>query len=239
MAESSTTRWADLEAALHYAFRDHRRLEEALTHASSLNEHRGDEPRRDNERLEFLGDAVLDLIISEALIERHPGATEGALSKMRARLVSEAALALVARRLELGRFLRLGRGEELSGGREKTSLLADALEAVVAAVYADGGYDAARVSVLAVLDPELSAESASGGGVDYKTQLQEYCQQRLGQLPLYRVTHESGPDHRKVFQVELMIHGQCYGQGTGKSKKEAEQQAARTALERLPRDEQR
>jgi len=239
MAESSTSQWAELETALRHTFRDRRRLEEAVTHASSLNERRGGEPRRDNERLEFLGDAVIDLIISEALIERHPTATEGALSKMRARLVSEAALAQVARRLGLGRFLRLGRGEELSGGRDKTSLLADSLEAVVAAVYADGGYDAARDCVLALLETELSAESASGGGIDYKTQLQEYCQQRFGQLPLYRVTHESGPDHRKVFQVELLINGHSYGQGTGKSKKEAEQQAAKTAFEQLPRNEQR
>jgi ribonuclease-3 len=187
--------------------------------------------------LEFLGDAVLDLIISEALVERDPEATEGALSKMRARLVSETALAQAARRLGLGRFLRLGRGEELSGGREKSSLLADAFEAVVAAVYHDGGYDAARRSVLAVLEPELTAESGSGGGVDYKTQLQEHCQQLFGQLPVYRVTRESGPDHRKVFQVELMINGRCSGTGAGKSKKEAEQQAAKEALERLPRDE--
>jgi len=234
MAQASTNQWAELEAALRYPFRDRRRLEEALTHASSLNERRGGGPRRDNERLEFLGDAVLDLIISEALVERHPEATEGALSKMRARLVSEAALAQVARRVGLGRFLQLGRGEELSGGRDKTSLLADAFEAVVAAVYADGGYDAARRTVLALLEPELSAESGSVGGVDYKTQWQEYCQQRFGRLPLYLVTHESGPDHRKVFQVELMIDGRCYGQGTGRSKKEAEQQAAKTALEQLP-----
>ncbi|MBI3621804.1 MAG: ribonuclease III [Nitrospirae bacterium] len=232
MTESPTSQWADLEAALHYVFQDHRRLEEALTHASSLNERRGGEPRRDNERLEFLGDAVLDLIVSEALVERDPAATEGALSKMRARLVSETALAQAARRLGLGRFLRLGRGEELSGGRDKSSLLADAFEAVVAAVYHDGGYDAARRSVLTVLAPELTAESTSGG-IDYKTQFQEYCQQRFGQLPVYRVTRESGPDHQKVFQIELTINGLPCGQGTGKSKKEAEQQAAQKALESL------
>ena len=236
MTESSASQWTELEEALRYLFRDHRRLEEALTHASSLNERKGGEAVRDNERLEFLGDAVLDLIISEALVERHPGATEGALSKMRARLVSEAALAQAARRIGLGRFLRLGRGEELSGGREKSSLLADAFEAVVAAVYHDGGYEAARQSVLALLEPELALESVAGGVIDYKTQLQEYCQQYFGQLPVYRVTRESGPDHRKVFQVELMVSGRCYGEGTGKSKKEAEQQAAKSAIESLPQD---
>lgn len=234
MTHTPIAQWDELETALQYVFRDRRRLEEAVTHASSLNERRGAALRRDNERLEFLGDAVLDLIISEALVERYPEAAEGALSKMRARLVSEAALAQVARRLGLGRFLRLGRGEELSGGREKTSLLADAFEAIVAAVYHDGGYEASRRSVLALLEPELAAESTLGV-IDYKTQLQEYCQQLFGLLPFYRVTRESGPDHRKVFQVELMINGRCYGEGTGKSKKEAEQQAAKTALEQLPR----
>jgi ribonuclease-3 len=238
MAETSTAQWAELESALRHTFRDRQRLQEALTHASSLNERKGSEPRGDNERLEFLGDAVLDLIISESLIQRYPEATEGALSKMRARLVSETALARVARRLGLGRFLRLGRGEELSGGREKSSLLADAFEAVVAAVYHDGGFEAARRCVLTLLEPELAAELVSGA-VDYKTQLQEHCQQLFGQLPLYRVTRESGPDHRKVFQVELMINGRCYGDGTGKSKKEAEQQAAKMALEQLPRQEKR
>lgn len=238
MAQTSTPQWPELETALQHVFQDRRRLEVALTHASSLNERKGSEPRGDNERLEFLGDAVLDLIISEALIERYPEATEGALSKMRARLVSEAALAQIARRLGLGRFLRLGRGEELSGGREKSSLLADAFEAVVAAVYHDGGYEAARRTVLTLLEPEFAEELASGV-IDYKTQLQEYCQQLFGQLPLYRVTRESGPDHRKVFQVELMINGRCYGDGTGKSKKEAEQQAAKTALAQLPRQERR
>jgi ribonuclease-3 len=236
MTEPATPQWAELETVLHHVFHDPSWLEEALTHASSLNERRDGEPRRDNERLEFLGDAVLDLIVSEALVERDPEATEGALSKMRARLVSEAALAQAARRLGLGRFLRLGRGEELSGGRDKSSLLADAFEAVVAAVYRDGGYNAARRSVLAALAPELTQESTSGG-VDYKTRFQEYCQQRFGQLPVYRVVRESGPDHRKVFQVELTINGQPCGDGSGKSKKEAEQQAARKALDGLPQDE--
>jgi ribonuclease-3 len=237
MTQAPIIQWAELETVLQYAFRDRVRLEEAVTHASSLNERKGGKPRRDNERLEFLGDAVLDLIISEALVERYPEASEGVLSKMRARLVSEAALAQVSRRLGLGRFLRLGRGEELSGGREKTSLLADAFEAVVAAIYHDGGYAAAQRSVLTLLEPELAADRTAGGGIDYKTQLQEYCQQLFGQLPLYRVTRESGPDHRKMFQVELMINGRCYGEGSGKSKKEAEQQAAKTALGQLPRHE--
>jgi ribonuclease-3 len=229
-----------LEAALGYRFHDPRWLERAMTHRSFLNEPKDsgpDEDDQDNERLEFLGDAVLNLTVSDELVSRHPDATEGALSKMRARLVSEPALAQAARRLELGRCLRLGRGEELSGGREKRSLLADALEALIAAVYLDGGhdggYEAARRCVLAVLEPELAELPARELGIDYKTEVQERCQQRFGLLPVYRVSRESGPDHHKLFQVELTIGGRPFGEGAGKTKKEAEQQAAKAAWGRL------
>ena len=225
--------WSKLEAALGYVFHDARGLERALTHRSYLNEPKHGEPSEDNERLEFLGDAVLTLIVSEALAHRHPEAAEGALSKMRSRLVSEAALAQVAQRLGLGAYMRLGRGEELSGGREKRSLLANVMEALIAAVYQDGGYDAARRVMVAVLEPELAEIGDGGIGIDYKTQVQERCQQQLGLLPDYRVCRESGPDHRKVFHVELSIAGQLYGEGTGTTKKEAEQQAAMAAWERL------
>jgi ribonuclease-3 len=225
----------ELEAALGYTFRDRDLLARALTHRSHLNE-----PKRggqdDNERLEFLGDAVLNLAVSEALIDRRPEATEGALSKWRARLVSEPTLARVAGRLGVGQWLRLGRGEELSGGREKRSLLADGFEALIGAVYLDGGrdgYDAARRCVLAALEPELDESPDAESGLDYKTHVQEYCQQRFGVLPVYRVHRESGPDHQKVFHVELTIDGRSSGDGTGHTKKEAEQQAARAAWQRL------
>jgi ribonuclease-3 len=229
----ATAEWAELEAVLQYAFHERRWVEQAFTHKSSLNEPKGLGSSHANERLEFLGDAVLNLVVSEELIHRHPTADEGTLSKMRAWLVSEAALADVARRLELGRFLRLGRGEELSGGREKHSLLADVFEALVAAVYQDGGYGAVRACVLTVMAPELDELPVKGPGTDYKTQLQEYCQRLFGRLPVYRVSRETGPDHQKSFQVELTIKDQPYGVGTGRSKKEAEQQAAKAAWDRL------
>jgi ribonuclease-3 len=154
-------------------------------------------------------------------------------------LVSEPTLARVAARLGIGGWLRLGRGEELSGGREKRSLLADAFEALIGAVYQDGGYDAARRCVLAALEPELDESSDATLDIDYKTQVQERCQQRFGVLPVYRVCRESGPDHQKVFHVELTIAGRPYGDGTGHTKKEAEQQAAQIAWQRLHADDER
>jgi ribonuclease-3 len=216
---------------LAYRFRSPSLLDDALTHKSYLNE-APDPARRDNERLEFLGDAVLDLVISEALLSRFPQAPEGTLSKLRARVVSEAALSQVARRLELGGALRLGRGEELTGGRDKPSLLADALEAVIAAIYADGGIDAAREVVLAAFAEPLDNLSRPEV-TDHKTELQEVCQRAFGGLPVYRVLGESGPDHHKEFEVELSIRGEVYGIGTGRSKKEAEQRAAQHALQKL------
>ena len=204
----------------------------ALTHKSFVNEHRG-EALRDNERLEFLGDAVIDLAVSHRLMERFPEAREGELSKIRAAMVDEAGLALMARACDLGSLLRLGRGEELTGGRQKSSLLADGMEAVVAALYLDGGLD----PVLAVLDRFLGAafEQAAAGTLDrdYKTQFQELAQSRLRSAPRYRVVAEHGPDHSKVFEVELELKGEVVGHGAGRSKKDAEQAAAKLALETI------
>jgi ribonuclease-3 len=220
-----------LAERLGYCFRTPRLLEAALTHKSYLNE-APDPSRQDNERLEFLGDAVLDLVISELFLSRFPEAPEGDLSKLKAKTVSEAALSHVARRLDLGNSLVLGRGEDLTGGRDKPSLLADALEAVIAAVYLDGGLAAARhvvFTTFADLFDNLSRPEVA----DHKTELQEICQRDFSVLPVYRVLRESGPDHHKQFEVELSIRGEIYGVGTGRSKKEAEQQAARHALDRL------
>lgn len=216
---------------LNYHFQNPRLFEEALTHKSYLNES-PDPGRGDNERLEFLGDAVLDLLISELFVSRFPEAPEGELSKLKAKTVSETALSQVARRLDLGSALVLGRGEELTGGRDKSSLLADALEAVIAAVYLDGGLAAARQVVLTAFS-DLFDNLLRSDGADYKTELQELCQRDFSVLPVYRVLRESGPDHHKQFDVELSIRGEVYGTGAGRSKKEAEQQAAKTALERL------
>jgi len=220
-----------LAGRLGYCFRTPRLLEAALTHKSYLNES-PDPSREDNERLEFLGDAVLDLVISERFLSQFPGAPEGDLSKLKARTVSETALSHVARRLDLGSSLVLGRGEELTGGRDKPSLLADALEAVIAAVYLDGGLAAARQVVLTAFS-DLFDNLSRPEVADHKTELQEICQRDFSVLPVYRVLRESGPDHHKQFYVELLIRGEVYGVGTGRSKKEAEQQAARHALDRL------
>lgn len=220
---------------LKYQFTREALLNEALTHKSYVNERKGAN-RRHNERFEFLGDAVLSLIISEYLAVRYPELTEGALSKLKARLVSEAVLASAARRLDLGAHLRLGRGEELSQGRTKPSLLADGLEAVIAAVYLDGGLESARAFTLDVFAEELrEIESlpTTPGGEDYKTRLQEWCQQRYEALPRYVLVKESGPDHQKFFEVDVEIEGKVAGSGRGHSKKEAEQMAARQALEKV------
>ena len=204
----------------------------ALTHKSFVNEHRG-AGLLDNERLEFLGDAVIDLAVSHRLMERFPEAREGELSKIRAAVVDEAGLARMARELDLGSLLRLGRGEELTGGRQKSSLLADAMEAVVAALYLGGGLE----PVLALLDRflgEAFAHAAAGTlDRDYKTQLQELAQSRLRASPRYRVIAEHGPDHSKVFEVELELKGEVIGRGAGRSKKDAEQAAAKLALEAM------
>ncbi|MEK7726176.1 MAG: ribonuclease III [Nitrospirota bacterium] len=219
----------------HYRFRNPSLLAEALTHKSHVNE-RKCVPRTHNERLEFLGDAVLSLIISDHLAQLYPLLSEGALSKLKANLVSESSLAQAARRMNLGAMLRLGRGEELSKGREKHSLLADALEAMIAAVYLDGGLEASRSFTLGVLGEELrqaEAHQSTPGEEDYKTRLQEWCQKRYDQLPQYVVVRESGPDHQKHFEVEVRVNERVAGTGQGLSKKEAEQMAARCALDQI------
>lgn len=218
-----------------YRFTNPSFLIEALTHKSYVNERR-DSGRKHNERLEFLGDAVLSLIISDYLARRYPELSEGALSKLKAKLVSEAPLANAARRLDLGARLQLGRGEERSNGRGKASLLADAFEAIIAAVYLDGGFEASRNFTIEVLTDELrqiDVLQKKPGGDDYKTRLQEWCQKRYGLLPRYVIVRETGPDHQKLFEVEVQTNDRVLGSGRGHSKKEAEQEAAQRALERL------
>jgi ribonuclease III len=218
-----------LEERLGVPIADRARALGALTHKSFVNEHR-DLAGEDNERLEFLGDAVIDLLASEYLVERFPAAREGELSKLRAAVVDEAGLAAIGRSLGLGELLRLGRGEELTGGREKASLLADATEAVVAAVFLDGGLPAARAMAGRFLDEAYARASDGSLDRDYKTQLQEIGQARHRSSPRYRVVAESGPDHAKTFEIEVDIRGAALGRGSGKSKKDAEQRAAQAAL---------
>jgi ribonuclease-3 len=239
-----TTRIVDeaLEERLGHRFSTRELLERALTHSSAVAELRGASGEEaenvplpaDNERLEFLGDAVLELLASEYLLANFPEWSEGQLSKSRSRIVNAGSLEEAARRLRLGDHLRLGRGEEKTGGREKQTLLADAFEAVVAAVYLDAGLGAARGVLRRVLfEQALEERGERIAESDRKSALQEFLQGR-GQLPAeYRLAGESGPDHQKVFQIEVWVNGECLATGQGSTKKEAEQRAARTALDQL------
>jgi ribonuclease-3 len=230
-----------LEERLGYRFKHRELLEGALTHssaacdlrASRTGETTGGANLEDNERLEFLGDAVLELLTREYLLEKFPEWSEGQLSKSRARIVNARSLAAAARRLAIGDHLRLGRGEEKTGGREKPALLADAFEAVVAAIYFDGGLGAARGMLQGVLFEHAPEKHGEAAEPDQKSALQEFLQGR-GQSPVeYRLAGESGPDHQKVFQAEVWTGGKCLASGVGGTKKEAEQRAARSALEQL------
>jgi ribonuclease-3 len=229
-SETVMTPQQDLEkvaSALGHPFQDISLLRDALTHRSFANEHPEQAPR-DNERLEFLGDAVLSLAASALLWECFPDAKEGELTRLRADLVCEAALAELARALELGDALRLGRGEDRSGGRTKSRLLCCALEACVAAVYLDGGLPAAARVVRRLFEPRLSTPRL--GQRDYKTRVQEAVQARGGGTPRYVVVQTEGPDHARTFYVSCTSHEREIGRGVGRSKTEAEQDAARAAL---------
>ena len=219
----------ELEKKLGYTFRNPALLGEALSHSSYANEHRGAK-LSSNERLEFLGDSVLGFVTAEYLFAGQPDLPEGDLTRIRAALVCEQSLYEVASKLELGRYLKLGRGEEAGGGRQRTSILADATEAVFAAVYLDGGIQAASALIHRVL---LNAERESAVEErrrDYKTALQELVQRQADQILSYRMVGEHGPDHAKVFSAEVLLNGKSIGSGSGHSKKEAEQSAARSAL---------
>lgn len=215
-----------LEKKLQYTFTNRELLSEALNHSSYANEHRST-GISSNERLEFLGDSVLGFVTAEFLFRMYPQLPEGDLTRMRAALVCEQSLYEVARMLELGQYLKLGKGEEAGGGRERQSILADAVEAVFAAVYLDGGMEQIRSLIHRVL---LSRAPAAEERKDYKTTLQEIVQRRIGQQLTYHMMEESGPDHNKTFVFEVRLNGEPIGRGGGHSKKEAEQAAARDAL---------
>ena len=223
-----------LEAVLGYAFRDQSLLEQALRHASYCNEQGKTSTAKieDNQRLEFLGDAVLSLTVSQRLMVRFPEAHEGDLSVTRAQVVSEEGLSEVARKLGFGEFLLLGKGEDRSGGRTKPKILADAFEAIVAAVYLDGGFQAAWDLVERLLTERINAAEIKNFH-DFKTRLQEMVQARLKVTPTYRVVQELGPDHDKRFVVAVTIGTDEWARAVGKSKKEAEQMAAAEAHFRL------
>ena len=218
-------RFFAIEGRLGYRFRDRGLLEEALTHRTYVNEAGGG---KDNQRLEFFGDAVLDFLLSDLLLVQFPESREGELTRIRASLVDEASLAKIALGLDLGSCLRLGRGEEKGGGRQKRSLLADAFEALLAALYLDGGLDPARRVVTEHFAP-LFASGQGLAGRDFKTDLQERARLERGALPRYVLKEVSGPDHDRRFTVEIYLGDELMGEGAGRTKKEAEQAAARAA----------
>jgi ribonuclease III len=222
-------RGSRLERLLRVRFRDPRVLQISLIHRSYAFEQGTAET---NERLEFLGDAVLGLVVTDLAFRRFPDMPEGELAKLRAATVNMVTLAEVARDLALGEELFLGRGEELSGGRDKTSILADAMEAVLGAIYVDRGLGAVADAIERVFWPRMAAYARGEGDRDYKTGLQELAAQDVGTVPQYRV-QEEGPDHAKEFTATVFLDGHPYGRGQGRSKKEAEQQAARQAFDRL------
>jgi ribonuclease III len=223
----------NLERALGYRFKRAEQLTTALRHSSFVNE----QPQSgisSNERLEFLGDAVLNLAISHLLMKRHPDVAEGELSRNRAQLVNETQLAAIARQIGLGPHLLLGKGEALTDGREKNSILADAIEAVIAAIYLDGGFDAAFGFVERQFREGLRNANRACYETDYKSMLQERVQSTNHEVPRYQVIDEIGPDHDKTFRVRMTVAG-ITAEGDGKSKKLAEQEAARAGLEQLER----
>ena len=220
----------DLEKAIGYQFGNISLLQNALTHSSYANE-RYHNSLMSNERLEFLGDSILGMVVAEHLYRNFPDRPEGELTRMRADMVCERALAQVANRLSLGQHLMLGHGEERFGGRNRDSILADAVESVIAATYVDGGMDAAVSFIRKFILCDVPAQRLRNA--DYKTALQELVQQKKNQVLTYALVGESGPDHDKKFDVEVMLNGQVVGCGTGSSKKRAEQDAARAAMDKL------
>ena len=220
----------ELEQKIQYTFKDKAVLEESLRHSSFVNE-QVLPGMRDNERLEFLGDAVLSLIVGHLLMRHYPELREGELSRMRARLVNEDQLAAVARQCDLGAHIMLGKGELQTNGYNKSSILADTFEALLAAVYLDGGFDAVFRLIESRFSNLILSEGISMADQDYKSQLQELVQITQMEMPNYRVISESGPDHDKTFTVEVRVDGNVLASGSGKSKQSAQQQAAASALE--------
>ncbi len=220
----------ELETAIGYEFHNISLLQNALAHSSYANE-RWHDSLKSNERLEFLGDSILGMLVADYLYRSFPNRPEGELTRMRADMVCETTLAGIAAKLELGRHLLLGKGEELGGGRNRASILADGVESVIAACYLDGGMEAAKAFVerfVLVNVPTRKMQNA-----DYKTALQELVQKKKNQVITYRLVSESGPDHDKQFQVEVLLNGWPFGTGIGSSKKRAEQAAAQNALKKL------
>ena len=229
--ETRMNELVSLQDRTRYNFLDLKLLNKALTHKSYANEK--SENLKHNERLEFLGDSVLDVLVSDYLVKEFSDFAEGTLSKIRAAVVNETCLAKLAQKIDLGNYLLLGRGEDLSGGRQKSSILADAFEALAGAVFRDGGLSAASGVFLPLLVEEVEKTAESWSFRDFKSDLQEYTQNKLVCIPSYKVVREIGPDHAKEFEVVVIIKNEEQGKGLGRSKKEAEQAAAKIAMEKF------
>ncbi len=225
-------KFQEIESKLNYSFKEKNYLLRALTHSSYSNENKK-EKLKNNERLEFLGDSVLGLIISEYLFSHYSNLEEGQLTKIRAKIVCEASLGEASRNLKLGEYMLFGRGEELTGGRERTSILSDAFEALIAAIFLDGGMASARNFVLKSLEAVIEDAVQGKLFIDYKTRLQEVIQVQKGNRIKYDIVKEEGPDHAKIFYTEVRLNDMIIGVGSGHSKKESEQEAAKEGLKRL------
>ncbi|MEW6189481.1 MAG: ribonuclease III [Actinomycetota bacterium] len=225
---------AKAEKCLGIIFSNKNFLKRALTHSSFAFE-MGVDAREVYERLEFLGDAILNFVITDFIFHRFPKFNEGELAKFRAKLVNSEALAKVAQGIGLGEFIFMGKGAELTGGRERTSILADCFEAILGAIYLDQGLSAVREFILKKFKDKIF-EQASKEFSDFKTNLQEYTMEKLGVVPEYQITREEGPVHERIFHAEVLVQGKVMGKGTGRSKKKAEQRAAQEALEALRRE---
>lgn len=218
---------AQLETDIRYVFKDRRLLKTALTHSSYANENK---MLSYNERLEFLGDSVLSIVVSDHLFKNYPHLPEGKLTKLRARIVCEISLSKTSRNIGLGHYLFLGNGEELTGGRDRPSILADALEALIASIYLDGGFEQARDFILCQMKSIIEEAVTGKLFIDYKTHLQELIQKKCAGRLVYHIYDEAGPDHAKIFFSSVSVNEKIIGTGKGKNKKEAEQEAARMAL---------
>ncbi len=221
-----------LEEAIGYSFKERSLLIEALTHSSYANEHQK-EGVSDNERLEFLGDAVLGLVVVDSLYSASERLPESDMARLKAFLVSKNVLSNIARKLGIGEYLRLGKGEERTGGKNKDNILADAMEAVLGAIYIDGGFKEAKRVINRLFQERITEAVQTKEAYDYKTALQELTQNRFGVLPEYEIVREEGKEHEKTYAVEVFIKGEKMGEGTGRSKKEAQMMAAKMAIEQL------
>jgi ribonuclease-3 len=221
----------ELESSLGHRFKERALLTTALTHKSY--HHENHDISQYNERLEFLGDSVLGLVAAEALFNDNIALTEAQMSKMKSYLVKEAVLFEIASKLSLGKYLRLGKGEESTGGRQKKSILSDAVEALFGAVFLDSGYETVKSVILGLFKDRIADAINKKEGYDFKSELQEKCQSLYGMLPEYRIVKQEGEEHKKVFTAEVYIDGRAYGSGVGKSKKDAQMAAAKEALEKL------